>query len=395
MGIIPYGKQDITDEDITSVIEVLKSDFLTQGPKIREFEEAFSKYVSSKYAVAVSNGTAALHLSCLSIGLKKGDKVITSTLTFSASANCALYCGAEVIFSDIDSKTYLLDLNFVEDVLRKDKKNSVKAIIPVNFAGLPVDIEALSSICEKRGVKIIEDACHAPGGYFYNKNKTLQLCGNGNYSDATIFSFHPVKHIATGEGGMITTNNDVIYKKAINLRSHGITKISSEFQRTAKGINVGIVDESYPAWYMEMQSLGFNYRLSDISAALGLSQLSRAKKMLLKRIFIANRYYNELKDLEEIVVQNPSLFEGHAYHLFVIQAKKRNELYAFLREKKILTQVHYIPVHMMPFYVKRNGLVSLKNAEAYFKECLSLPMYPTLKNEEQTYVIDSIKKFYS
>ena len=212
-NIIPYGKQNITQEDINAVVEVLKSDYLTQGPKIEEFEKEFAKYVESKYAVAVSNGTAALHLCNLALGVKKGDKVITTPITFAASANSVLYCDGEVIFSDIDPDTYLLDINKVRELLEKSPKGTYQGIIPVDFAGRAVDLERLRALADKYNLWIIEDSCHSPGGYFVDKNKKRQFCGNGNFADLAIFSFHPVKHIACGEGGMITTNNEKLYKK--------------------------------------------------------------------------------------------------------------------------------------------------------------------------------------
>ncbi len=230
--IINYGKQNITEEDIQAVIETLKSDYLTQGPKIAEFEEAFSKYIGSKYAVAVSNGTAALHLCTMALNVQEGDKVITTPITFAASANCVRYCGGEVVFADIDPDTYLLDIKKVRDLLEASPQGTYKGIIPVDFAGRAVDMEAFRNLANEYGLWIIEDSCHAPGGHFIDSNTKQQHCGNGNFADLAIFSFHPVKHIACGEGGMITTNDEKLYEKLLQLRTHGIVKDESKYKNT-------------------------------------------------------------------------------------------------------------------------------------------------------------------
>ena len=393
-NIIPYGKQNITQEDIKAVVEVLKSDYLTQGPKIQEFEKEFAKYVGSKYAVAVSNGTAALHLCNLALGVKKGDKVITTPITFAASANSVLYCDGEVIFSDIDPDTYLLDINKVRELLEKSPKGTYQGIIPVDFAGRAVNLEEFRKLADDYGLWIIEDSCHAPGGFFKDSLGKVQNCGNGQFADLAIFSFHPVKHIATGEGGMITTNREDLYKKLLTLRTHGITKNENEFLNSisfAYGNNKSL---NYPGWYMEMQNLGFNYRLTDFQAALGLSQLKRANEGLAKRKRIALNYYNAFKDKSYIKGQSGYL-DGHAYHLYVIEVEKRLELYNFLKENNIFAQIHYIPCHLMPYYTglgwKEGDFI---NSENYYLQCLSLPIYPTLHDEEQNYVINTISKFY-
>jgi len=254
MKKIPYGRQNITNEDIEAVIEVLKSDFLTQGPNIKIFEEAFAAYIGCKYAVAVSNGTAALHLNAMALNVKPGDKVITTPITFVASANCVRYCGGEVIFGDIDPKTYLLDIESVRAILESDKNREIKGIIPVNFAGRCVNLEAFRKLADEFGCWIIEDACHSPGGYFVNSQGEKVNSGNGRYAELSIFSFHPVKHIASGEGGMITTNDESLYKRLLILRSHGIQQ----------DLSLRIHDDSL--WYYEMQELGYNYRLTDFQA---------------------------------------------------------------------------------------------------------------------------------
>lgn len=250
--IIPYGRQDITDEDIKVVIETLKSDFLTQGPKIKEFEEKFAKAVDAKYAVAVNNATSGLHIAVMSLGLQDGDRVITTPITFAASANCARFVGAEVWFADIDRDTYLLSLEKTRELIESKPKGFFKGIIPVDFAGLPVNLEEFRKLADEHGLWILEDACHAPGGYFIDSKKQKQFCGNGVYADAAVFSFHPVKHIACGEGGMVTTNSEEVYKKLLLLRSHGITKEN--------------MSENHGGWFYEMQTLGFNYRITDFQA---------------------------------------------------------------------------------------------------------------------------------
>lgn len=383
MKQIPYGRHHITDEDIQAVIDVLKSDYLTQGPKIAEFENAFAEYIGCKYAVAVSNGTAALHLSALALNTQPGDKVITTSITFAASANCVRYCGGEIAFADIDPTTYLIDINSVRKLLQSSPNGTYKGIIPVDFAGYPVNLEEFRQLADEFGLWIIEDACHAPGGYFTDKNGKKQNCGNGNFADLAIFSFHPVKHIAAGEGGMITTNNEKLYHKLRNLRSHGIQQIPE-----LRLFNHGL-------WYYEMQELGFNYRLTDIQAALGKSQLQRAVTGLKRRKEIAATYEKNFTG-KPYIIRQPGVFDGHAYHLYVVEFKKRKGLYEYLREKNIYAQVHYIPVHLMPYYRQfgwKEG--DLPNAERYYSSCLSLPMFPTLKNTEQQYVIDTISHFFS
>ena len=394
--IIPYGKHNITQQDINAVVEVLKSDYLTQGPKILEFEKEFAKYVGSKYAVAVSNGTAALHLCNIALGVKKGDKVITTPITFAASANSVTYCGGEVMFSDIDPDTYLLDINKVRELLEKSPKGTYKGIIPVDFSGRPVNLEEFRKLADEYGLWIIEDSCHAPGGFFKDSKGEEQNCGNGQFADLAIFSFHPVKHIAAGEGGMITTNREDLYKKLLTLRTHGITKNENEFLNSTSFAS-GNNDQNlnYPGWYMEMQNLGFNYRLTDFQAALGLSQLTRAYEGLAKRKSIALNYYNAFKDKSFIEGQSGYL-EGHAYHLYVIKVEKRLELYNFLKENNIFTQVHYIPCHLMPFYKNKGWKEGdFPVSENYYKHCISLPIFPDLNEKDQIFVISKVLKFIS
>lgn len=391
--MIPYGRQSITDEDAEEVIKILKSDFLTQGPAIKTFEDDFAKYIGAKYAVAISNGTAALHLSALALNLGPGDKVITSPITFAASANCVRYCGADVVFADIDPKTYLLDIAKVEALLQASPKGTYKGIIPVDFAGRAVDLQAFKKLANEYDCWLIEDACHAPGAYFTDSDRVHQNSGNGAYADLAIFSFHPVKHIATGEGGMITTNDEKLYNKLLMLRTHGITRnpdlfINDPFFAT------GQESDSYPGWYMEMQTLGFNYRITDFQSALGSSQLKCADIGLKRRREIASRY-NEFFFDKPYIKGHSGNVKGHAYHLYVIEIQDRLGLYNHLRERDIFPQVHYIPCHLMPYYRNlgwKEGDLPL--AEQYYKQCLSLPMYPTLLDDELEFVIASIRDYY-
>lgn len=389
--IIPYGKQHITEGDIETVVKVLRGDFLTQGPKIPAFEEAFAKYVGAKYAVVVSNGTAALHLSALALNIKAGDKVITTPITFAASANCIRYCGGEVVFGDIDPKTYLLDIDTVELLLKSAPKGTYKGIIPVDFAGRAVHMENYKKLADEYDLWIIEDACHAPGGYFIDSKDKKQRCGNGNFADLAIFSFHPVKHIAAGEGGMITTNDEALYKKLQQLRTHGIVK-SDEVYTNSIGFAGG--KEAYPGWYMEMQELGYNYRITDFQAALGISQLKRADEGLARRRAIAQKYNDAFSGKPFIIGQSGTV-TGHAYHLYVLEVEDRLGLYNYLRERGIFAQVHYIPCHLMPYYKKLGWKEGDRSeAENYYKHCISIPMYPTLTEDDQEFVIESINKFY-
>ena len=398
---IPYGRQNITKEDIRVVVEILESEYLTQGPRIKEFEDAFAEYIGCKYAVAVSNGTAALHLSALALELKEGDKVITTSITFAASANCVRYCRGEVVFADINLSTYLLDINKVKGLLEASPKGTYRGIIAVDFGGRAVNLEAFRKLADEYDMWIIEDACHAPGGYFNDSGGVKQYCGNGKFAELAIFSFHPVKHIATGEGGMITTNSEDLYKKLLTLRTHGITRDESSFRNTLEfstGNNNPDDHNStavnYPGWYMEMQTLGYNYRITDFQAALGLNQLKRADTGLKRRKEIAAKYQAAFEGYSFIRGQS-GVVDGHAYHLYVIETSDRLGLYNHLRSNNIFPQIHYIPCHLMPYYRQfgwKEG--DMPNAENYYRQCISLPMYPTLTNEEQVFVIEMVLKYF-
>ena len=395
MNPIPYGKQNITQADIEAVVEVLKADYLTQGPKIKEFEGAFASYVDAKYAVAVSNGTAALHLCALALNVSEGQKVITTPITFAASANCVRYCGGEVVFGDIDPETYLLDIHSVRELLESSPKGTYSGVIPVDFAGRAVDLEAYRKLANEYGLWIIEDACHAPGGSFIKNNGKESKCGSGEFAELAIFSFHPVKHIASGEGGMITTNDEFLYNRLLALRTHGIVKDDNLYTNSvdfASGIQKA---ESYPLWYMEMQELGYNHRLTDFQAALGLSQLQRADEGINRRREIARTYEKAFKGKDFIKGQS-GVVEGHAYHLYVIEVDDRLGLYNYLRENHVYAQIHYIPCHLMPYYRGQGWNEGDRlNAENYYRHCISLPMYPTFSDEEQKYVIEKVTEFYN
>jgi len=375
---IPYGRQSITEQDINSVVETLQADFLTQGPKVVEFENKFAKYVNSEYAIAVSNATAGLHISVLALELKKGDRVITTPITFAATANCIRYAGAEVWFADIDPDTYLLDIKSVKHLIESKPKGFFKGIIPVDFAGLPVNLESYKKLANQHNLWIIEDACHAPGGHFIDSKQQIQKCGNGNFADIAVFSFHPVKHIACGEGGMVTTNSKELYDKLILLRTHGITKNN--------------MSQNDGGWFYEMQTLGFNYRLTDIQSALGITQLAKNDKGVKRRNEITKTYKSAFKN--KIKFQHLPKNTYNAHHLFVIEVDNREIIYNKLRAENIYAQIHYIPVHTLSYY-KNIGYqgANLSCAENYYKKCISLPMFPTLTNEEQQFVIEQVLIF--
>ena len=379
---IPYGRQSINDDDIKAVVETLKSDYLTQGPKIKEFEEKFAEYVGARYAVAVNNATSALHLATTVLGVKPGDKVIVTPMTFAASANCVRYCGGDVTFCDIDPDTYLMDINKLRKILSDSPAGTYKGIIIVDFAGYPHNLEEFRAICNEFNLWMIEDACHAPGAWFTDSKGNKQKSGNGQFADISIFSFHPVKHIATGEGGMATTNNPELYKKLYHYRTHGITKDPDLLQKNDGG------------WYYEMQDLGFNYRLTDFQAALGITQLARADKGLERRQEIARRYDEAFRNIPDIKIPKREKDLYHAFHLYIIQVPDRKGLYDFLHENGIYAQVHYVPLHLMPYYQHlANKKGDLPVVEEYYDHCLSLPMYPTLTDEEQSYVIEKVIKY--
>lgn len=380
---IPYGRQTITDADVAAVTEALRSDFLTQGPRITEFEEKFADYVGAEYGVAVNNATSGLHIAAKALGVKPGQRVIVTPMTFAASANCIRYCGGDVTFCDIDPDTYLMDARKLEKILDENPEGTFAGMVIVDFAGYPHNLEEFRRIADRHGLWIIEDACHAPGAWFTDSAGRPQRSGNGKFADCSVFSFHPVKHIATGEGGMVTTDSPELLERLRLYRTHGITKDPGKMEKCDGG------------WYYEMVDLGFNYRLTDIQAALGISQLSRADEGLARRQEIARRYDEAFAGHPEIKTpfRAPDIY--HAFHLYVIQTPRRRELYDFLRANGVMAQVHYAPLHLMPYYRQfgwKEG--DLPVVEEYYSRCLSLPMFPALTDEEQQYVIDKVLEFF-
>lgn len=369
--MIPYGKQTIDQDDIQAVVDVLQSDFLTTGPKIAEFEQTVADYVGAKYAVAISNGTSALHAACFAAGIGPGDEVITTPLTFAASANCVLYCGGTPVFADVDPKTYNID---PEDIQRKITDRT-KAIIAVHLAGQPCDMDAIHSIAREHGLIVIEDGAHALGSVYKGKKV-------GSMSDMTTFSFHPVKPITTGEGGMIVTDNEDFYKKMILFRSHGITRDDSMMTR-----NDG-------PWFYQQFDLGYNYRITDIQCALGCSQMKKLDRFLARRKEIVAHYNEAFADCDNIITPYQLSDTESGWHLYIVQVKKcdRRQVFEKMREKGIGVNVHYIPVYMHPYY-QEHGYenVHCANAEEIYSHIISLPLYPGLTSEQQDYVIDTLK----
>ena len=368
---IPYGRQCIEEDDIQAVVDVLRSDYLTTGPNIEEFERIVAEYVQVKYAVAVTNGTAALHAACFAAGIKPGDEVITSPITFAASANCVLYCGGTPVFADIDKRTYNID---PKDIRRKITSRT-KAIVAVHLAGQPCDMDEIHEIAEENHLIVIEDGAHALGSEY--KGKKI-----GGLSDLTTFSFHPVKPITTGEGGMITTNDEVLYQKLLLFRSHGITRDAS------------LLKKEEGSWYYEQQCLGYNYRITDFQCALGISQMRKLDRFLERRRELVRRYDDALKECEDIIT--PYQMEGtdSGWHLYIIQVLNhdRKEIFETLREQGIGVNVHYIPVYKHPYYQENGyGSVHCENAEHLYENMLSLPLYPLLTDEQQDIVIQAVK----
>jgi UDP-4-amino-4,6-dideoxy-N-acetyl-beta-L-altrosamine transaminase len=380
--MIPYGRQDITQADIDAVVAVLNSDYLTQGPTVAQFEQSVINFTGAKHAVAVSNATAGLHIACLALDLGPGDWLWTTPNTFVASANCAIYCGAQVDFVDIDPQTYNLCPQQLEGKLIQARKTNKlpKVVVPVHFTGQPCDMAAIYALGQKYGFKIIEDASHAIGGRYKD-----EPVGNGRYSDITVFSFHPVKIITTGEGGMALTNNDQLATRLGLLRSHGITRDPALMTQPMHG-----------PWYYQQVDLGFNYRMTDIQAALGLSQMLRLEDYVVRRHQIAQTYNELLADLPlTLPWQDPNSMS--AYHLYVIRLQlhriKRSQLEVFeaLRSRGVKVNLHYIPVHMQPYY-QRMGFKQgdYPFAERYYQEAISIPIYPTMTEFIQIEVSEAI-----
>ena len=376
--LLPYGHQWIDEEDIKAVSEILRADWITQGPKVAEFEKEFASYVGARYAVAVNSGTAALHATCFAAQIEKDDEVITTPITFAASANCVLYQGGTPVFADIDADTLNIDPVEIE---RKIIKRT-KALIPVDFTGLPVNLEEILQIARKNNLIVIEDASHALGATY--KDRKI-----GSISDMTIFSFHPVKHITTGEGGMITTNNKEYYERLKLFRTHGITKDKDK-----------LLNYDGP-WYYEMQELGYNYRLTDFQCALGISQLKKIDKFISRRREIVKKYNSEFKDMPEIKIPEINPTDSNpVWHIFMIQVNlerlkiDRREIFEALRAENIGVNVHYIPIHLQPYYQKRFDyhFGDFPKAEVYYSRAITLPLFPKMSDKDIDDVVAAVKK---
>ena len=382
--MIPYGRQDVTDEDIRAVEEVLRSDWLTQGPAVPRFEAAVAAYCGARHAVAVNSATSALHIACLALELGPGDRLWTTPNTFVASANCALYCGAQVDFVDIDPQTLNISIDVFASKLEKAKAEGClpKVVVPVHFAGQSCDMRTIKALSDDYGFRVIEDASHAIGGRYLGKS-----IGNCQYSDITVFSFHPVKIITTGEGGMALTNDATLAERMALLRSHGITRDPGQMTHKPDG-----------PWFYQQIDLGYNYRMTDLQAALGASQLARLDDYVARRHLLA-RGYNELLAALPVAIpwQHPDCYSG--LHLYVIRLQleqievSHQNVFESLREKGIGVNLHYIPVHTQPYY-QRIGFKAgqFPEAERYYAEAISLPMYPTLTEAQQEEVVDALRR---
>ncbi|MBE5923094.1 MAG: UDP-4-amino-4,6-dideoxy-N-acetyl-beta-L-altrosamine transaminase [Lachnospiraceae bacterium] len=373
---IPYGRQSIDDDDINAVVEVLKSDYLTTGPKVTEFEKVVADYVGAQYAVAVSNGTAALHIACLAAGISEGDEVITSPITFAASANCALYCGATPVFADIKKDTYNID---PDDIERKITEKT-KAIIPVHYTGQPCEMDAIHEIAKKHNLIVIEDGAQVISGEYKGKKV-------GALSDMTTFSFHPVKPATTGEGGMVLTNDKALYEKLKLYHTHGITRDDNLLENKSDPVNDG-------GWYYEQLELGYNYRITDIQCALGISQMKKLDKFAAHRRELAALYDELLAGVDNVVIpyQHPDCLSS--YHLYMIQvpAERRKEIFEKLRENGVGVNVHYIPVYKLPYYQKHGYKdVCCPNAEEFYSRAITLPLFADMTTEQVEYVVKVLK----
>lgn len=373
---LAYGKQKIDEDDINSVVKVLKGDYLTTGPIVSEFENSVAKYVGTKYAVAVSNGTAALHMACYAAGISEGDEVLVPAITFAASSNCVLYCGGKPVFIDIDPKSYNIDINKIKEKIT----NKTKAIIPVDFAGQSVDMDLILKIAEEYNLIVIEDAAHALGSEYKNEKV-------GSKAHMTEFSFHPVKPITTGEGGVVVTNSKELYEKMILFRSHGITR------------NSELMTENQGPWYYEQIDLGYNYRLTDIQSALGLSQIKKLDDFILKRREIVNKYNEAFKELKEIGTPFENEYSKSGYHIYVLLLNLdklkcgRKEIFEALQAENIGVNVHYLPVYLHPYYKKlgyKKGQCPV--AEDIYNRMITIPLFPSMSDKDVKDVIKAVKK---
>jgi perosamine synthetase len=373
---LPYGKQLIDEDDINEVIKVLKGDFLTTGPSVLEFEKSVANYVKAKYAVAVSSGTAALHMACFAAGITKGDEVIVSSMTFAASSNAVLYCGGTPVFADIDSKTYNIDVSKIESLIT----NNTKAIIPVDFTGQSVDMDKIIELAKKYNLIIIEDGAHALGSEYKGKKV-------GTSADMVMFSFHPVKPVTTAEGGIITTNNEDFYNKMLLFRTHGITRKDS------------LLIENHGPWYYEQQILGYHYRLTDVQSALGKSQMQKIDKFIQRRREIANSYNEYLKDIKEIIIPFEESYSKSGWHIYIVKivpdllTVNRKVIFEALLAENIIINVHYLPVYLHPYYKDlgyQKGLCP--ESEALYDNMFTLPIFPAMTNNDIIDVVNALKK---
>ncbi len=382
--MIPYGRQEITKEDIEAVVAVLQSDFLTQGPQVPRFEKIVANHVGATHAVAVNSATSALHIACLALGLGPGDWLWTSPITFVASANCGLYCGAQVDFVDIDPRTYNLCPEALEEKLAfaAESGKLPKVVVVVHLCGQPCDMAAIHALSQRYGFRIVEDASHAIGGKYKG-----EFIGNGRYSDVTVFSFHPVKIVTTAEGGMALTNSDELAHKMALFRSHGITRDAAHMTHAADG-----------PWYYQQIDLGYNYRMTELQAALGVSQMQRLNAYVTRRHELASRYDERLAALPiTIPWQHPDSYSG--LHLYVIRlqldriSKTHRQVFEALRAQGVGVNLHYIPIHTQPYYARMGFKVgSFPQAERYYSEAISLPMFQTLTNAQQDAVVDALSR---
>jgi len=373
---LSYGKQTVDEPDIQAVVDVLKGDYLTTGPFVKEFEDKVANYVGAKYAVAVSNGTAALHMACFAAGIKEGDEVIVSPMTFAASANAVLYCGGTPVFADIDPVTYNIDPDRIEEKIT----DMTKAIIPVDFSGQSVDMDRIKEIADKHGLIIIEDAAHALGSEYKGRKV-------GSQADMVEFSFHPVKPITTAEGGIVTTNSEDLYKKMMIFRTHGITRDQE------------ILNENHGPWYYEQQHLGYNYRLTDVQSALGTSQMSKIDEFISRRREIVKLYNDAFKTLKEIVIPFEAKFSNSGWHIYVIKVKPdlltvtRKEIFEALQAENIGVNVHYLPVYLHPYYRDLGYAKGMcPNAEELYENMITLPLFPSMSDEDVNNVVVAVNK---
>ena len=392
---LPYGRQNVDGRDIAAVAGALRSDWLTTGPCVEAFETALAKYCGAKHAVAVANGTAALHVAMLAAGLKPGDRALTSAITFLASANCAEFVGATADFADIDPRTY----NVTAGTLRAAWRDDVRAVVPVDFAGQPCDMPAIAALARKRGATIIEDASHSIGGRFEHGGRWHKVGGHA-WADMTTFSFHPVKTITTGEGGAILTNNDRMAERCLLFRNHGMVRN----QKPSPGSNSCPLTSERDPWFYEMTDLGFNYRITDLQCALGLSQLKKLDRFIRRRAEIIAAYNAAFASLAGVQIPHVANIGTRsprvAWHLYVLQmnfaalGRTRTQVMQQLRDEGVGTQVHYIPVHLQPYYRRRHGYGPGKCpvAESYYQRCLSLPLYPAMTDKDVEHVIRAVRK---